>query len=121
MRCFENKVVGAHVLLRAGAVGERRQLVMKPTWVGCATLKYKADSQPGAMKVKRENAVVEWKTYTEDALHLKLICSVVLTGLPAVVDLRPAQKVWWRRKLVGVVVEAVVGVLWKAYELSKLK
>jgi hypothetical protein len=44
----------------------------------------------------------------EDAEHLMLTCSEVLTELPAVVDLRPAQMLWWRRSLLVLSKEAVV-------------
>lgn len=46
-------------------------------------------------------------TYTEDAMHLKLACSEVLTGLPAVKSSRPARSVVVEegREIVVLVVE----------------
>jgi len=58
-------VVGAHgtvavtAVAREGAVEERQQLAVKSIWVGCATSKSKADLQPGTMKVKKKEVVVE--------------------------------------------------------------
>jgi hypothetical protein len=98
--CSKTEVAGAHgvccdggALLREGAIGAQQQLVVKASlccW--CATPTSDADVRRDA---RAQRAVHAWKTmdlHLKMLMHLKLSCSEMLTGLPAVEELETGSE-----------------------------
>jgi hypothetical protein len=98
--CSKTEVVGAYgiccddgALLREGAVGAQQQLIVKASlccW--CATPTPDPDVR---RDVRAQMAGHAWKTvdlHLKMLLHLKLACSEMLTGLPAVKELETGSE-----------------------------